>query len=151
MARGGYQRPTNPAPASGPGKLSRRTDGGQPTRTLSEPAYGEQQAFQNAQQAAPMASAASQPNAGQGGPVSPADLSSVVPFGEGTQRPQEPVTSGAATGPGPGMDALGASSPNFDPMAQYMTDALPMLEVASTLPFANTEFRQFVRRLRGMS
>jgi len=28
MPRGGYRKPGNPAPVSGPGKLSRRTDGG---------------------------------------------------------------------------------------------------------------------------
>ena len=51
---GGYRRPTNPAPVSGPGALSRRTDGMQPRATLPDAKYGEQQAFQQAQGAAPM-------------------------------------------------------------------------------------------------
>lgn len=34
--RGGYRRPTNPAPASGPGALSQRTDGGPPVAPTPE-------------------------------------------------------------------------------------------------------------------
>ena len=51
---GGYRRPTNPAPVSGPGALSRRTDGRQPTRSLPNAKYGENAAFEAAQGAAPM-------------------------------------------------------------------------------------------------
>ena len=37
---GGYRRPTNPSPVSGPGALSRRTDGQQPTQDLPNAKYG---------------------------------------------------------------------------------------------------------------
>lgn len=141
--RGGYQRPSQPAPVSGPGKLSRRTDG-QPTVDIPNPAYGEQTDFRAAQQGAPMESSGASPT-GAAAPVS----SPVVPLGAATARPGEPVTAGAATGPGPGPEALGLGG-QVDPMGQYMADTLPMLEIAASMPFANTEFRQFVRRLRAM-
>lgn len=149
MASGGYRQPAKPAPASGPGKSSRRTDGGpgQPVRALSDAAYGEQATYRADQQGAPMASG--QPPGGQqGNPMPAADLSGVVPFGAASERPNEPITAGADAGAGPGMSALGLA-PQQDPASQYMRDALPMFEAAATLPFANLEFRQFVRRLRG--
>ena len=44
MAAGGYQQPTNPAPVSGPGALSKRTDGaGQPAQYMSGLPYGQGQ------------------------------------------------------------------------------------------------------------
>jgi hypothetical protein len=149
-ARGGYRRPTRPAPVSGPGKLSRRTDDG-PTKqriaALPDAAYGEQATFRSDQQGAPMAKAGS---ARQGGTFAAADLSRVVPFGSDSQRPTEPVTAGAAVGDGPGPAALGLP-PAVDPGVQYIRSLLPMFELAASLPTSSFGFRQFVRRLRGMS
>lgn len=148
MASGGYRKPTHPAPASGPGRLSRRTDGGpgQPVRQLGDAAYGEQATFRSDQQGAPMASGAVQPSQGPAQP--PVDLSQVTPMGAPTQRPGEPVTAGAASGAGPGVNALGLA-PEQDPSRQYLTSLLPMLELAANLPTAGIAFRQFVRTLRG--
>ena len=144
--RGGYQAPASPAPVSGPGKLSQRTDRGQKMRVLPDAAYGEQATFQADQAGAPMAAAGGAP---QSSGSTPPDLSQVVGFGDPTQRPNEPVTSGAPTGPGPGMDALGLANPQSDSGMQYIRDVLPMRELASQLPSAGPAFRQFVRRIRG--
>lgn len=56
MATGGYRRPSSPAPVSGPGALSQRTDGGpgQPVRTPTGGQYGEAQALTQMQQGAPL-------------------------------------------------------------------------------------------------
>lgn len=141
--RGGYQRPRRPAPASGPGKLSRRTDR-QPVRALPDAAYGEQATYRADQQGAPMAKAQPAPQ----GPQQPAaDLSRVVPFGAETQNPNEPVTAGATAGPGPGPMAMGIQNQTFG----YIRDVLPMLSLAAGMPMASQEFRQFVRRMRAMS
>jgi len=88
---GGYRRPRDPAPVSGPGQLSRRTDGGPAQRVVDLPnaGYGENQAFTQVEQGAPMAASA---------PPRPAP----VPLTAPTQRPWEPVTSGNPLGPGPG-------------------------------------------------
>lgn len=139
--RGGYQAPRNPAPVSGPGRLSQRTDG-VPTMDLPNPDYGEQQTFRQDQQAAPMGGG--QP------PVSPADLSGVVPFGAPSQRPMEPVTAGAAAGAGPGPEAMGLDNEDNDPGVQQLRQILPSLELMANMPQAGKAFRQFVRRVRAM-
>ena len=56
MEQGGYRKPNNPAPVSGPGALSQRTDGGptQPATYISGLPQGEGQATYDQQLAAPM-------------------------------------------------------------------------------------------------
>lgn len=97
---GGYRKPSKPAPVSGPGKLSRRTDGGpskgpQPVRGMGGGAYGERKALNEQQASAPM----------QGGTPVPS-LPPVTGLFEPTQRPNEPVTAGSVLGAGPGPSAL---------------------------------------------
>lgn len=147
MPQGGYQPPANPAPVSGPGKLSRRTDGRQPVQQLPDAAYGEQQTFRADQQGAPMAAT---PGGAEAGAVAPADLSQVVPLGAASQSPDEPVTAGAAFGPGPGTEALGLSNSDNDPSVQNLRNILPALEIMANSPFAGPAFRQYVRRVRSV-
>lgn len=96
MPKGGYRKPGNPAPVSGPGALSRRTDGGPIQGAMEIPGngkYGERKALQEMQSAAPM----------QGNPIpnTPAPSVPTLPkLFDQTQRPTEPVTSGASVGPG---------------------------------------------------
>lgn len=90
---GGYRRPNNPAPVSGPGAMSKRTDGG-PTQPMMEVGgfeYGGRQDFEDIQGGAPMA--ASDPL--------PTPTALFAP----TERPTEPITAGAPFGPGPGPAA----------------------------------------------
>lgn len=110
MPRGGYQAPSQPAPTSGPGHLSRRTDSGpaQPIRELPDAQYGEAATFRGLQQAAPLAQTPTAPT----GMSSPAGVGAVpaqdiTPFHAPTALPDEPVTAGAPAGPGPGPEALG--------------------------------------------
>lgn len=100
---GGARTPSNPAPVSGPGAYSARTDGG--VMDSNAPAYGENLEIQNLKSAAPMAGTAGAPIApqGQGG----LDLSRIVGLSAPSQRADEPVTAGAAAGAGPGPEALG--------------------------------------------
>lgn len=108
MTSGGQRTPSNPAMVSGPGRMSARTDGGpgskQAMRYVSGGDYGDG-GLMGIQQGAPMA-ATPTPQ-----PISPLQGMqqagpSVVPLTEPTQRPDEPVTAGAALGPGPGPEAL---------------------------------------------
>jgi hypothetical protein len=142
---GGYRPPAKPAPVSGPGRLSQRTDR-QPIATLPDTAYDEQQTFRTDQQGAPMAAA---PGGAAPGGVAPADLSSVVPLGAPTSRPGEPVTAGAAAGPGPGTQALGLSDDD-DAGIRHLKASLPALELMANQPTAGRALRQFVRRVRAM-
>lgn len=148
--QGGYRQPRRPAPASGPGRLSRRTDGGpgdrsQPIRDLPNPDYGEQQTFRDIQGAAPMA-----PETGQAGPpVQPVDTSRVTALNSPSSRPQEPVTSGADAGPGPSSAALGVGA-TADPGVRAMAAYLPGLEKMADMPHASQGFRMWVRQVRAL-
>jgi hypothetical protein len=108
---GGKRTPANPAPVSGPGALSRRTDG-QPAMRVTGMPYGENADFYDLQQQAPMSRTSVAPRgSAQGGTAS--STASVVPLFDATQRPNEPVTSGAVLGPGPGP----APAPTVRPKA----------------------------------
>jgi hypothetical protein len=92
--RGGYKQPMNPAPVSGPGALSQRTDGGavegmtQPAQSYTGGSYGNNKQMSDQQNAAPLA----------GNPIQTIGLD--VP----TQFPDEPMSYGANYGEGPGLD-----------------------------------------------
>lgn len=111
--RGGSRLPANPAPVSGPGALSQRTDGGpgQPIRVAGGQPYGARQEMERLQAAAPMAQASGAPQPAGGGGAGGAPLPSVF---RPSDRPWEPVTSGAAVGQGPG--AVSGALPD-DPVA----------------------------------
>ena len=103
MAQGGYRKPENPAPISGPGALSRRTDGS-PTQSATYMAgmpYGQNTMDQ--QTAAPMAGKPEMPK-----------MEMPTPLMAPTTRPNEPITSGIDRGDGPGSSALG-TLPNTTP------------------------------------
>lgn len=110
MAAGGYQKPSNPAPVSGPGAMSQRTDGGptQSAKYMSGLPYGQGQAQMQQQTSAPMAGnpvASAQVNAGSAeqAPQMPPTIGMFEP----TQRPDEPITAGMDFGPGPDSSVLG--------------------------------------------
>jgi len=95
--QGGYRKPTNPAPVSGPGSLSKRTDGGptQSAKYISGLPYGQGQETYSNQVAAPMA----------GNPVPQMEMP--TPLMAPSARPSEPITSGVDVGDGAGSEALG--------------------------------------------
>lgn len=132
---GGYRAPANPAPVSGPGALSQRTDG-QPAMQLPDAAYGEQAEFQAIQGGAPMALEA--------GPPPPPGLL------QPTQRPDEPVTSGAALGPGAGPEAVMDSDAALREMSgldRYM----PMMEKMASRDDAPRAFRALVQYVKAFN
>lgn len=130
MAKGGYRKPNNPAPVSGPGKLSRRTDGGpgskQAMREMTGGKYGENKALMEQQQGAPLA--------GSPTPNPQVTLSSsntakppVTGLFAPTQRPDEPVTAGMPFGPGVN-DAGSVANINRQSAKNYeLADALEPL------------------------
>lgn len=147
---GGYRRPTNPAPVSGPGALSKRTDGGPGAKAaavaLPDAGYGEQKNFQEIQSGAPIAKGGVQTGSAPVGPtVMPPSLEAP------SARPGEPVTHGADAGAGLGMDSLGI----FDPSqmaaqdVQYLMRYLPQLQYAVDMsPDAPRSTIALVRYLR---
>jgi hypothetical protein len=119
-------KPVNPATTpSLPGANSTRTDGGiaskQAQRYISGmPNYGDGQQVMDIQGGAPMAAAPATPtlpltsSAGDGQTVQPP----VTSLTAQSERPFEPVTAGAAAGPGAGPEALNLGAPDI---TQYQT------------------------------
>jgi len=98
--QGGYRQPSNPAPVSGPGALSKRTDGGavegmtQPAKYMAGLGYGKGGNMEQ-QTGAPI----------QGNDI-PATPMPNVSLSQPSMRPEEPITAGIDMGPGPGTEAL---------------------------------------------
>jgi hypothetical protein len=110
-AHGGYRKPANPAPVSGPGAHSQRTDGG-PAQSISavpDQGYGDMTQQMNDQRTAPMGGKPSLPNVPATPPPPPGHQMPAYSggdFGAPTSRPNEPVTAGVPIGPGPGPSAM---------------------------------------------
>ncbi len=146
--------PMQPAGVSGPGALSRRTDGGpaQALQNLPDAKYGENSQYQALQQAAPLSASPT------GGSASPFDQGSlppnpaanqVVPFSASSNRPNEPVTAGAALGPGPGPASLGISAPQVERQDMgVIGSSLPLFEMLSNLGDSLPSTRLFVNLLK---
>lgn len=123
MPRGGTQRPKKPAPVSGPGSLSKRTDGKQPVRSegLDNPdmQYGDVKKLEAAQGAAPLPEAPPTHGMLSGGAPGGAQRGQIrndgkLPswlLGMPSARPTEPATTGLPMGPGEGPDALITQQP----------------------------------------
>lgn len=148
MPSGGYRKPATAAPVSGPGAMSRRTDGGpgQPIRDPGGLAYGDGQELRTQQQAAPMAGRSV--TAGSTGSL--ADLISVptAPIADPTGYPDEPLTAGVDAGAGPGSEVLASAGAASAPTRVKLMAQLPMMMRMAELPNTSPEFRNLVRYLR---
>jgi hypothetical protein len=104
--RGGYRQPNNPAPVSGPGMLSKRTDGGaidgmtQPQQKYTGFNYGENGAINTAQSEADLAG-------------NPFPISKITPLTAPTERPTESMNYGIPFGDGPDTLNLPNMQPNI--------------------------------------
>lgn len=151
--------PASPAPVSGPGALARRTDGGpaQKLSRLPDAKYGEQATYQADQRGAPLSQT---PGPGGAPPAGLADLlaqhlaspvaQQVVPFSAPTNRPGEPVTTGAALGPGPGPEALGIAPKQIvnQDVSGKVSQYLPILEAMANMPDALPGSRMYVNLIK---
>lgn len=148
--------PQNPAGVSGPGPLSKRTDGGpaQALRDLPDAKYGENSQFQALQQGASLSASPSPQGQSMGIdqgslPPNPA-AGQVVPLSAPSGRPNEPVTSGAAMGAGPGPSALGGQPAQVASQDMgKISQALPLFEMMANMNDALPSTRLFVNLLKG--
>lgn len=145
--RGGYRRPSSPAPVSGPSSMSRRTDGGPAAMYVSGLPYGEGQDFMDLQTSAPMGGESAAKTRTRKGAPDP--RGGLVPLDAPTQRPDEPLTAGNPLGPGPGPDVLTAGMPTGMADKQIIAKYLPELRAIAAQPGAPDGFKAFVRYLVG--
>ena len=142
MARGGYRKPNNPAPVSGPGALSRRTDGG-PVQGAKEMSaggkYGERKDLMELQQGAPMQG---NPTPSMPTPTIAAPRQPITNLFAPTERPDEPLTAGAPVGPG--------RTPTPEVNGRYATVSkyLPVLEDMAVSPDAPESFKNFLQYVK---
>ena len=140
-------QPARPAPASGPGALSKRTDGGpaQKLMTLPDAQYGEAATYMDLQRSAPLAQ--SQPTGRStvtsGSPTG--GTPSVIPLNAPTTRPNEPVTTGSRFGAGAGPEVLGLGPGQADLSSarstlQSVATATNNPEAAALLRMLQTRF-----------
>lgn len=151
MAKGGARQPANPAPVSGPGQLSRRTDGGpgdqkQPIRVPTGGNYGDATQMMKLQQAAPLAAS---PGGAAPGPLAGLQLPEMTPFNAPTEQPDVPVTDGAPLGPGAGPEALNLT-PQTDTDMQRLLQYLPVFEHMAEQPNSSKAARNLVRSLKSL-
>lgn len=137
-------------PVSGPGPMSQRTDR-QPMASLPNADYGEQKAYKQLQQDAPVAQSSGMPS---GGGMDLSQLfgtpaANVIPLGAESNQPGTPVTSGANLGAGPGMEALNLGNPRSQQDLQNLAGQLPVLEWMANRPNASWGLRQLVRGIKG--
>lgn len=142
---GGKRTPANPAPVSGPGALSQRTDG-QSAQYVSGLPYGEGQQFMDLQSMATMAGGAA-PTPSTPASVSAPAMAPSVGFADPTQRPNEPMTTGNPLGPGPGPEVMPRAT---DDNRQRLRAALPTLLRMADLPDTPPATRNAIRYLRGV-
>jgi hypothetical protein len=123
---GGYRKPSNPAPVSGPSSMSRRTDGRQGARYMSGGSYGEGQDMMDLQTSAPMSETRTSAPRMQAPTAAPSSAMApqMVPLSAPTQRPNEPVTAGSPFGPGPGPTITDVS-PNDGSLAATLRKLVP--------------------------
>jgi hypothetical protein len=141
--QGGYRKPGKPAPVSGPGALSRRTDG----RVAEGYAYGMNKQINEQAAAAPMAKAPTF-NAGSARMGEMRSLAPVTPITAETMDVNDPITNGVPVGPGansiPGMP----SGPTQDPDINMIRDYYPMLEFWASQPGTSQATKDYVQYLR---
>ena len=130
-------------PVSGPGQFSKRTDKAVENANLSTPNadYGEAKAMREQRQGAPVASNDMQNF------LSSLANSQVVGLDQPSNRPDTPVTDGAAMGAGVGVDALGIPDQKEVDL-QNLIPALPVLEFMANQPGASWFMRNKVRQLK---
>lgn len=142
---GGNRTPNNPAPVSGPGQLSQRTDGGpqQVQADMSGMPYGENAEFNTTQSAARMSASPSATSPRRDARKAEQTMGmSATPIFSPTQRPDEPVTAGAPFGPGDGPSTSQVTSRiNYSSLYSRMAmenpndDTLAMLALAQRLGY----------------
>jgi hypothetical protein len=142
--QGGYRKPGKPAPVSGPGALSRRTDG----RVAEGFAYGMNKQINEQAASAPMAKAPQPRPASASKMMSASPLPPVIPITAETMDLNDPITNGVPVGPGANSIPGLPSGPTEDPDINMIRDYYPMLEFWASQPGTSQATKDYVQYLR---
>lgn len=139
------------AEVAGPGQFSKRTDKAvaEANRSLPNAGYGEQQEYQTQQSGAPMAKQDVNVQGMNFDDLFGSASGRVVPFGSPTAQPDVPVTAGAATGAGPGTEALNLPDQQSEDL-QKLQGWMPVLQFMANQPGASWAMRNTIRQVKGM-
>lgn len=137
------------AEVAGPGQFSKRTDKAvsEANRSLPNAGYGEQQEYQTQESGAKMAQDVNVQGMNFNDLFGDAS-SRVTPFSDPTTQPDVPVTAGAASGPGPGTEALNLPDQKAEDL-QKLQNWMPVLQFMADQPGASWAMRNVVRQLKG--
>lgn len=137
-------------PTPGPGKFSKRTDKAvaEANRSLPNAGYGEQQEFQSQESGAKMAQQDVNVQGMNFNDLFGDAASRVTPFGSPTTQPDTPVTAGAASGAGPGTEALNLPDQQSEDL-QKLQNWMPVLEFMANQPGASWAMRNVIRQVKG--
>lgn len=125
--------------------------GTQAAKYIPGQAYGQGQATMQQQKAAPMKGEMPAVTTQAGALTGRGQR--VLPLTEPTTRPNEPVTAGAATGAGPGNEALMlplTTQGNEDPDIVMIRNYFPILEFWASQPGTSQATKDYVQFLRGV-
>jgi hypothetical protein len=149
---GGKRTPRRPAPVSGPGQLSQRTDGGpqQVQANISGMDYGDNQAMENLQSSAPMSASRSAGSPRARAREAGSAAQQATQLFSPSQRPDEPLTAGAPFGPGDGPPSIPNSSQQAIADAKTIAKYLPDLMRIAEQPDTPDGFKRFVRYVRNL-
>lgn len=143
MARGGYRKPSNPAPVSGPGAHSARTDGGVAKMDLPDAEYGEARDFEQIQGGASMNRAG-----GLSAPPTGPQPIQVTPINAPSEWPDVPITDGADFGGGRGSNALNLPyGTDGQQDARHFADIMPVLIDIASRDDTSPSFKRAIRQL----
>lgn len=133
-------------PVSGPGQFSKRTDKavGEANRSLPNADYGEQAAYQEQLQGAPMAEAQDVTGMNFNDLFGSAS-EGVVGLGEESGMPELPVTDGADAGLGAGSEVLSSTNKVAN---SYVATYLPVLQFIAGREGSSDAARNLVRVLK---
>ena len=108
------------AGASGPGKFSKRTD-----MSLGSTSYGEGGETAALNTAAPKSKTRGVADDVGGRPANPVSQAPVTPLYAPSQRPDEPITTGIASGDGAGPEALMMQSQFSEKLSNVLANMIP--------------------------
>lgn len=144
MPRGGYRKPAKPAPVSGPGAHSARTDGGVTKMALPNAEYGEAADFEQIQSGAAM----NREGGGLSAPPANPQPRQVTPLSAPSEWGDVPVTDGIDSGDGRGSNALNLPlGTEGQQDARFFAQIMPVLIDIASRDDISPSFKRAIRRL----